>query len=87
MQAAEAMGADISGAAMIEAGDVLADRVIEMMRLTNMPNGLSGVGYDENDLDALTEKAWPQKRLLDNSARVPDRDQLKELFRASLSYW
>jgi alcohol dehydrogenase class IV len=87
MKAAAAMGADISGAAIEDAGDILADRVIEMMRQTDMPNGLSGVGYDEGDLDALTEKAWPQKRLLDNAARVPDRGQLKELFRESLSYW
>ncbi|MBC8338872.1 MAG: iron-containing alcohol dehydrogenase [Alphaproteobacteria bacterium] len=87
MKAAEAMGADISGVALEEAGAVLADRVIDMMRETDMPNGLSGVGYEESDLEALTDKAFPQKRLLVNSPQEPDRDQLKELFRDSLRYW
>jgi len=58
-----------------------------MMRQTGIPNGLSGVGYDENDLDALTDRAFIQKRLLVNSALEPDREQLKDLFRDSLSYW
>jgi len=58
-----------------------------MMRETGMPNGLRGVGYSEEDLDALTDKALPQKRLLDNSPLPPGRDRLKELFRESLSYW
>jgi len=87
LKAAEAMGADISGAKLEDAGDVLADRVIEMMKQCDMPNGLQGVGYSEDDLDALTDRAFPQKRLLDNASRVPDQGQLKELFRASLSYW
>ena len=56
-----------------------------------MPN-LSGLELlkrlkDENDLEDLTDKAFPQKRLLDNSPLVPDRVQLKELFRDSMSYW
>jgi alcohol dehydrogenase class IV len=81
------MGADVDGVALEDAGKALADRVIEMMRQTGMPNGNRGVGYSEDDLEALTDRAFPQKRLLDNSPRPPDRDQLKELFRDSLSYW
>ncbi|MBT3305507.1 MAG: iron-containing alcohol dehydrogenase [Alphaproteobacteria bacterium] len=87
LKAAEAMGADISGVALKDAGNALADRVIDMMRQTDMPNGLQGVGYTEDDLENLTDKAFPQQRLLVNSPQVPDRDQLKDLFRASLSYW
>ncbi len=87
LKAARALGANVDGAALEDAGKVLADRVIEMMRQTGMPNGNRGVGYSEDDLDALTDRAFPQKRLLDNSPRPPDRGQLKELFRDSLSYW
>ncbi len=87
LKAARAMGADIEGVALEDAGNALADRVIEMMRQTGMPNGNRGVGYSEDDLEALTDRAFPQKRLLDNSPRPPDRDQLKDLFRDSLSYW
>ena len=87
MKAAEGMGADVEGAALEDAGNILADRVIEMMRQTGIPNGLRGVGYSEDDLDALTDRAFPQKRLLDNSPLPPDRDQLLGLFRDALSYW
>ena len=77
LKAAEAMGADVTGAKLENAGNILADRVIEMMRQTDIPNGIRGVGYSEDDLEALTDRAFPQKRLLDNSPLVPDRDQLK----------
>ena len=87
MKAAEGMGADVEGAALEDAGNILADRVIEMMRQTGIPNGLRGVGYSEDDLDALTDRAFPQNRLLDNSPLPPDRDQLLGLFRDALSYW
>ena len=87
LKAARALGADTEGVALEDAGKALADRVIEMMRQTGIPNGNRGVGYSEDDLEALTDRALPQKRLLDNSPRPPDRGQLKELFRDSLSYW
>ena len=87
LKAAEAMGADVSGVALEDAGDVLADRVIVMMRQTDIPNGNGGVGYEESDLEPLTERAYLQQRLLVNSPLAPDRDQLKELFRDSLRYW
>lgn len=87
LKAADAMGADVSGAKHENAGRVLADRVIEMMRQTGIPNGLRGVGYSEDDLEALTDRAFPQKRLLDNAPLAIDRAALKGLFRDALSYW
>ncbi len=87
LKAAQAMGADVSGVALEDAGDVLADRVIDMMRQTDIPNGNGGVGYEESDLEALTERAYLQQRLLVNSPLTPERDQLKELFHDSLRYW
>jgi len=87
MKAADAMGADVAGAKPEDAGRVLADRVIAMMKATGIPNGLRGVGYSEDDLDALTDRALPQKRLLDNAPLAIDRDALRGLFRDALSYW
>jgi hydroxyacid-oxoacid transhydrogenase len=87
LKAADAMGADVSRAKKEDAGQVLADRVIEMMRATSIPNGLRGVGYSEDDLEALTDRAFPQKRLLDNAPLPIDRAALKGLFRDALSYW
>ena len=45
LEAAEALGADVSGAGPEEAGDLLSGRVMEIMRRLGIPNGLSAVGY------------------------------------------
>ena len=87
LQAARAMGADMTNATDMNAGDILADRVIEMMRQSNIPNGLNALGYDDNDVDALVEKTLPQKRLTDNAAMAINADDLKALFKGAMSYW
>ena len=87
LRAAEAMGANITEVALKDAGNILADQVINMMHLTGIPNGIGELGYKEYDLEALAEKAYLQQRLIVNSPKVPDQEQLKELFRDTLNYW
>ncbi|MCG8547245.1 MAG: iron-containing alcohol dehydrogenase [Alphaproteobacteria bacterium] len=87
LQAASAMGADTRDADPEAAGDILADRVIAMMKETGIPNGLRGVGYSEEDLPRLIAKAHPQQRLLVNSPRPIDEAALDTLFRDAMSYW
>jgi hydroxyacid-oxoacid transhydrogenase len=60
------MGADLTDTEVEDGGDILADQIIGMMRETGIPNGLSGVGYSMDDLDALTNRSYAQKRLIDN---------------------
>ena len=86
LMAAKALGAEIEGVNK-EAGDILADKVIEIMRATGMPNGLTGVGYTEADVPALTEKSWPQKRLIDNAPGPITKQDLEKMFRGAVSYW
>ncbi len=71
------------------AGDVLADKIVEMAQQTGLPNGLSALGYNEDDLDALTEATFPQKRLLDNSPKPEPvtKEDLRKLFQESLTMW
>jgi alcohol dehydrogenase class IV len=87
LEAAEWLGADVRGAAPSEAGEVLAGKLIQIMRAVGMPNGLGGVGYTEGDLAPLTEGAYPQQRLLQNAPREMSRPVLTELFRQALRYW
>jgi len=86
-KAAAAMGADLNDKKMEDSGNILADQIVRMMRDTGIPNGLSGVGYSIEDLEALTEKSYPQKRLIDNGPMPISREELKEIFRDALSYW
>jgi alcohol dehydrogenase class IV len=66
---------------------VLGKHLIELMRSTGIPNGISGVGYGEGDVGALSEGAFAQQRLLTNSPREVGRDDLGRLFRAAMRYW
>lgn len=87
LKATHWLGADTRDASEADAGEVLAQRLIEIMRGVRIPNGLSGVGYGEPDLSALTEGAYPQQRLLCNAPRDMSKPVLTELFRGALSYW
>ncbi|MDP6522489.1 MAG: hydroxyacid-oxoacid transhydrogenase [SAR324 cluster bacterium] len=86
-EAADAMGADLTGKNMEDGGEILADQIISMMRDTGIPNGLSGVGYSMSDLDALTDRSFAQKRLIDNGPLPVARNELKELFHDAMRYW
>jgi len=86
-KAADAMGADLTDKNMEDGGEILADQIISMMRDTGIPNGLSGVGYSMSDLDALTDRSFAQKRLIDNGPLPVARNELKELFHDAMSYW
>jgi alcohol dehydrogenase class IV len=57
------------------------------MRATGIPNGISGVGYGEADVDALTGGAFAQQRLLTNAPRDISRGDLAQLFRGAMRYW
>src|SRR5206468_4449787 len=55
LQAAEALGADVSNARAEDAGTILADRLIWYMQRLRTPNGLSAIGYSSADIPALVE--------------------------------
>jgi alcohol dehydrogenase class IV len=87
LQGAEWLGAEVGGAAEEDAGEVLSGRLIELMRDTGIPNGLAGVGYTLDDVPALTEGSFPQRRLLENAPREISKAELSELYRSAMSYW
>lgn len=81
------LGADARGATPEDAGEVLSKRLIEMMRRTGMPNGLSGVGFDDTHIDALAASSFRQTRAIGNAPRDSNRVDLENLYRGALSYW
>jgi alcohol dehydrogenase class IV len=87
LQAAAAFGADTRNVPEDRAGELLAERVIDLMRRTDMPNGLNGVGYTDDDIEALTDRTLPQKRLLVNSPRDVSRDEVRGFFKQAMHYW
>jgi hydroxyacid-oxoacid transhydrogenase len=87
LQAAEALGADIRGVPQKEAGDCLAQALIEIMKDIGFPNGISAIGYGEKDIPELVEGAWKQQRLLTISPRKPSKEDLAGIFRRSFTNW
>lgn len=70
-----------------EAGALLAARLSALMKACDIPNGLSGVGYQSDDIDTLTEGAIVQARLLDNAPMTIDRPLLRTLYAEAMRYW
>jgi len=48
-----------------DAGRLLADEVIEMMKRLKVPNGLKEMGFEEKDIPELVEGTLPQHRYRD----------------------
>ena len=87
VEAAHHLGADVSDVAPEDAGTVLAEDLIRIMRAVDMPNGLSAVGYAEADCTTLADGAWPQQRLLQNAPIESDKSLLAEMFQGAVRYW
>jgi alcohol dehydrogenase class IV len=87
IEAAGDLGADVADVSPEDAGTVLADSLVRLMRAVGMPNGLSAVGYAEADCATLVDGAWPQQRLLQNAPVECDKPLLATLFQGAVRYW
>ena len=84
LEAAAALGADVSRCHREDAGRVLADRIAWFMQRLNVPNGLRAVGYSSSDIPALVEGTLAQERLTKLSPRAADAEALALIFESAL---
>jgi hydroxyacid-oxoacid transhydrogenase len=84
---AELMGADIRGSTLEDAGDILSDTIISLIRKVGLPNGLKAVGFDIDDINDLVEGTLPQHRVTKLSPIPVGASELKELFLGSMQLW
>jgi len=87
LQAAVALGCDVSAACAADAGRVLSDRIVWFMERLKMPNGLRAIGYSTSDIPALVEGTLPQHRVTKLSPRPASADDLAALFEAAMTCW
>lgn len=87
LQAAEFLGADVAKAKLADAGDILADQLINLMQRLKIPNGLSAIGYTRDDIPALVEGTLPQHRVIKLSPRPVGPQELAVLFEKSMILW
>jgi hydroxyacid-oxoacid transhydrogenase len=87
LQAAEALGVDVTGARAEDAGKILADRLTWFMQRLNTPNGLHAIGYAASDIPTLVEGTLPQHRVTKLSPRPAGPDELAALFEDAMVGW
>ncbi len=87
LEAAAALGCDVTRAHAADAGAILSDRLLWFMQRLKMPNGLSAVGYSTSDIGDLVAGTLPQHRVTKLSPRAAVADDLAALFEASLTCW
>jgi hydroxyacid-oxoacid transhydrogenase len=84
LEAADALGAGVTGARTEDAGAILADRITWFMERLNVPNGLRAIGYSVDDIPALVEGTLLQQRLTKLSPRPAGSDELARIFEDAL---
>ncbi len=87
LEAARLMGAETRGATPEDAGEILANAVIEIMQKTGMPNGLAAIGFTAADVDQLVEGTLPQHRVTKLAPKPATPEDLRQLFLDSLTIW
>jgi hydroxyacid-oxoacid transhydrogenase len=87
LEAARLMGVDIRGASPADAGDLLAGRLVEILRAVGMPNGLGALGYGAEHVAELVAGTLPQHRVTKLSPRPASAEDLRALFLASMTLY
>jgi hydroxyacid-oxoacid transhydrogenase len=87
LDAAAALGADVSRCSKGDAGRVLSDRITWFMQRLDVPNGLTAVGYATADIPALIEGTLAQERLTKLSPRAADAESLARMFETAMRCW
>ncbi len=87
LEAAACLGADAKGATPADAGEVVAARIVELMRATRMPNGLQGIGFAADNAVALADAVMSQRRAIGNAPRQTSHADAAEIFKNAMTYW
>jgi alcohol dehydrogenase class IV len=87
LTAAQCLDADCRDAAHDDAGEVIAERMIGLMRATHIPNGLTAIGFNDSDAEALTASAIRQKRAIANAPRDIGTSDVQSMYAGAMRYW
>lgn len=87
LDAARLMGAQVSGAGPEDAGEILSESIVRLLKEIGVPNGLSAIGYGPDDAPQLAEGAMPQARVIKLAPRPVTEADLQQLFLDSMTLW
>ena len=87
LEAAGALGVDVSRCRKQDAGRILSERITWFMQRLKTPNGLREVGYNSSDIPALVEGTLPQHRVTKLSPRPAGPEELAGIFEDAMKVW
>lgn len=85
-EAATYLQADLNGAGHDDSGEVIAARLIDLMRKTEVPNGLAAVGFVADDVPDLAKSSSRQVRAINNAPRETNQTDMENIYAAAMSY-
>jgi alcohol dehydrogenase class IV len=59
----------------------------DILRDLKCPNGISELGLTGKDIPELSERAFPEKRRLDQCPGYVTKEDIEAMFNASLTNW
>jgi hydroxyacid-oxoacid transhydrogenase len=86
LEAASYLNTDLRGAENDDAGEVVAGKLIQLMKQTGMPNGLNDLGFGADDVKALAASSIRQGRAIANAPRETNLQDIENIYTAALSY-
>ena len=87
IEAAGYLGVNTNDVQEQEAGEVVANRLIELMKATHVPNGLSGVGFNQDHIKDLANSSIRQSRSIANAPRETNLVDIENIYGDALEYW
>lgn len=87
LEAAQILGADITGVKKVDAGRVLADTMRYYMQRAGIENGLRELGFSSSDIPSLVDGTLPQERIIKLAPREQSREDLAKLFENSMQVY
>ncbi len=87
IEAAGFLGAAHLDATGEEAGQVVSERIIELMKATGMPNGIRELGFSQQSISSLVESSARQIRAINNAPRVANKQDMETIYHDALTYW
>jgi hydroxyacid-oxoacid transhydrogenase len=87
LEAAGALGADVSRCRREDAGRILSERIVCFMERLKAPKGLKEIGYTTSDIPALVEGTLPQHRVTKLAPRTAGPEELGRMFEDAMTAW
>ncbi len=87
LAAASFLGAETGGAIPEEAGEIVANRLIQILRDTHGPNGLTDLGFGAENAKALAVSSIRQTRAIHNAPRIADQTEMENIYTNAVRYW